>query len=108
AYCHSSCFDIAEIEANLAEGGLWDRFLRRSPESFDEVQRWHPAPWRPVRRPARAAVRVVGVGLIVAVAGLALTHVSIAWLRLPSCAGLKRIGYRSGAATSSKKTADEW
>lgn len=82
-YRHSSCFDIAELEANLAEGGLWDRFLRRSPESLaDEVQRWRPALWRPVWRPARVVVRVVGVGLIAAVSGLALSLVSIGWLKL--------------------------
>lgn len=82
-YCHSSCFDIAELEANLADSGLWVRFLRRPPESFaDEAQRFHPGPWRPVWRPIRGLVRMVGVGLITAIAWLMLTLVSVGWLGL--------------------------
>ncbi|QCB43975.1 hypothetical protein E5673_18565 [Sphingomonas sp. PAMC26645] len=91
-YRHSSCFDMAELEANLADGGLWDRFLRRPPETFaEEPQRRRPAPWRPVWRPIRAGVRLVGVGLIVVIAGLVLTLVAIGCLDVLVWPGLERI-----------------
>lgn len=89
-YRHSSCFGIAELEANLAEGGLWDRFLRRAPESFaEEARRFHPPPWRPVWRPIRGLVRLIGAALIAAAAWVALTLVSAGWLKVHAWLGLE-------------------
>lgn len=82
-YRHSSCFRIAELESNLAEGGLWDRFLRGSlaPPAF-QVERFRPKSWRPIWRPIRGLVRLIGVALIAAIAVGALTLVSVVWLKL--------------------------
>lgn len=92
-YSHSSCFEIAELEANLADGGLWDRFLRQPLRSFaEEPQRRYPPPWRRVWRPIRVAVRTVGIGLIVLVAGMVLTLISVVWLRLVAFLALEKCG----------------
>jgi hypothetical protein len=91
-YRHSSCFDIAELQANLADGGLWDRFLRRAPETLaEEETSFYPPPWRPVTRPIRGLVRLLGIGLLAAFAFILLTLISIGWLQLSAWLGLELI-----------------
>lgn len=87
-YRHSSCFHIAELESNLAKGGLWDRFLRGSlaPPAF-EGERFRPKSWHPIWRPIRGLVRILGVALIAVIATGALTFVSAVWLKLLACLG---------------------
>lgn len=92
-YRHSSCFRIAELEKNLANGGSWDRFLRGASETLtEELGQFRPEPWRPVWRPVRGLVRFAGVVLIAAITGLALTLASASWLELLAWLGLELIG----------------
>lgn len=91
-YRHSGCFKIAELKANLADGGLWDCFLRDSlPTAVDETERFRPQPWRPVWRPIRGLVRFIGMALIAAIAWVALTLGSAGWLNLHAWLGLEII-----------------
>jgi len=79
-YGHGGCFELKELEANLAPGGLWDCFLRRHPRTFDGDPNLHrPRPWRPMWAPIRGAVRVVGVVLMALMAAIAMTLISWAW-----------------------------
>ncbi|MDR9779611.1 hypothetical protein [Rhizobium redzepovicii] len=80
-YGHGGCFELKELEANLAPGGLWDRFLRRQPSALDsDPKLFRPEVWRPMWAPIRGGVRVVAVCLMAALAALVLTWVSWAWL----------------------------
>jgi len=92
-YRHSSCFRIAELESNLAEGGLWDRFLRGSlaPPAFEGV-RFLPKSWRSIWRPIRALVRLIGVALVAAIAASALTLICAVWLKQFAFLGWEIVG----------------
>jgi hypothetical protein len=92
-YHHSSCFRIAELESNLAEGGLWDRFLRGSlaPPAF-EAERFRPKAWRPIWPSIRGIVRLIGVALLALIATGTSTFGAAVWLKLLACLGWKVIG----------------
>ena len=91
-YRHSSCFNIADLKANLADGGLWDRFLRGSLHTaVGEAERFCAQPWHPVWRPIRGFVRLIGMALIAAIAWVALTIISAGWLKLHAWLGLEII-----------------
>ncbi|MDA5192672.1 hypothetical protein [Govanella unica] len=92
-YGHGSCFDLKELEANLAAGGLWDRFLRRHRSTFDNEPRlFKPATWRPMWKPIRGFVRIGVVALMAVLAAFALTFFSSIWLTGIDCLGIASTG----------------
>ncbi|TCA35416.1 hypothetical protein E0H70_03465 [Rhizobium leguminosarum bv. viciae] len=91
-YGHGGCFELKALEANLAPGGLWDRFLRWHPSTFDgDANRYRPRAWRPMWVPIRGCVRVVGVILMALIAAIAITSISWAWFEAIEWTGLVRL-----------------
>lgn len=57
---HSTAFDEPHLGLLLAEGGLWDRFLRYPKAVFEDADREWPASWTPASWLKRALGRLIG------------------------------------------------
>lgn len=82
-YGHGGCFELKELEKNLAAGGLWDRFLRRDLSTFvDDPALFRPTTWTSSWALIRGGGRLVGVLLLALLTIVVLTLVSQTWLAL--------------------------
>ncbi len=80
-YGHGGCFELEELETNLAPGGLWDRFLRRDLSTFvGDPTLFRPTAWTPKWAPMLGGVRLVGLFLMALLATVLLTLLSQTWL----------------------------